>query len=104
MGKKLYVGNLPFSATEDELREIFERHGKVDSVNVIMDRETGRARGFGFVEMAEASAATDAIRALDGTQMGGRALKVNEAQDKRSGGGGGGGRSGGGGFQRRDRN
>ena len=104
MGKKLYVGNLPFSATEDELREIFERHGKVDSVSVITDRETGRARGFGFVEMAEASAAADAIRALDGTQMGGRALKVNEAQDKRSGGGGGGGRSGGGGFQRRDRN
>jgi RNA recognition motif-containing protein len=102
MGKKLYVGNLPFSATEDELREVFERHGKVDSVSVITDRETGRARGFGFVEMADASAASDAIRALDGTQMGGRALKVNEAQDKRSGGGGGG-RSGGGGGGRRDR-
>ena len=105
MGKKLYVGNLPFSATEDELREIFERHGQVESVSVIMDRETGRARGFGFVEMAEASAATDAIRALDGTQMGGRALKVNEAQDKRSGGGGGGGgrSGGGGGFRRNER-
>ena len=103
MGKKLYVGNLPFSATEDELRELFERHGEVASVSVITDRETGRARGFGFVEMAEASAATDAIRALDGTQMGGRALKVNEAQDKRSGGGGGGGGRSGGGFQRRDR-
>jgi RNA recognition motif-containing protein len=100
MGKKLYVGNLPFSTTEDELREIFERHGRVDSVNVITDRETGRPRGFGFVEMAEASAATDAIRALDGTQLGGRALKVNEAQDKRSGGGGGG---GGGGFRRNER-
>jgi RNA recognition motif-containing protein len=98
MGKKLYVGNLPFSTTEDELREIFERHGRVDSVNVITDRETGRPRGFGFVEMAEASAATDAIRALDGTQLGGRALKVNEAQDKRSGGGG-----GGGGFRPRER-
>ena len=91
MGKKLYVGNLPFSATEDELRELFGRHGSVDSVNVIMDRETGRPRGFAFVEMSEASAATDAIRGLDGTQLGGRALKVNEAQDKARGGGGGGG-------------
>jgi RNA recognition motif-containing protein len=102
MGKKLYVGNLPFSVTETELRELFGRHGSVDSVNVITDRETGRPRGFAFVEMSEPSAATDAIRALDGTQLGGRALKVNEAQDKqRSGGGGGGG--GGGGFGRRER-
>ena len=94
MGKKLYIGNLPFSATEDELRELFERHGSVDSINVIMDRETGRPRGFAFVEMSEASAASNAIRALDGTQLGGRALKVNEAQDKPrpSGGGGGGSR------------
>ena len=99
MGKKLYVGNLPFSVTETELRELFGRHGSVDSVNVITDRETGRPRGFAFVEMSEPSAATDAIRALDGTQLGGRALKVNEAQDKRSGGGGG----GGGGFGRRER-
>ena len=91
MGKKLYVGNLPFSVTETELRELFGRHGSVDSVNVITDRETGRPRGFAFVEMSEPSAATDAIRALDGTQLGGRALKVSEAQDKeRSGGGGGG--------------
>jgi cold-inducible RNA-binding protein len=97
MGKKLYVGNLPFSVTEEELRELFGRHGSVDSVSVITDRETGRPRGFAFVEMSEPSAATDAIRALDGTQLGGRALKVNEAQDKRSGGGGGGG--GGGGFR-----
>ena len=101
MGKKLYVGNLPFSVTEAELRELFGRHGSVDSVSVITDRETGRPRGFAFVEMSEPSAATDAIRALDGTQLGGRALKVNEAQDKRSGGGGGGG--GGGGFGRRER-
>ena len=99
MSKKLYVGNLPFSATEDELREIFERHGKVDSVSVITDRDTGRARGFGFVEMAEATAATDAIRALDGTHLGGRTLKINEAQDKRSGGGDSGGRS----FRRSER-
>jgi RNA recognition motif-containing protein len=82
MSKKLYVGNLPFTATEDELRQLFGRHGSVDSVKVITDRETGRPRGFAFVEMSEPSAATDAIRALDGTQMGGRALKVNEAQDK----------------------
>jgi cold-inducible RNA-binding protein len=96
MAKKLYVGNLPFSATEDELRDLFERHGAVDSVKVIMDRETGRPRGFAFVEMSEPSSATDAIRALDGTQFGGRALKVNEAQDKpRPGGGGGGGGMGG---------
>jgi RNA recognition motif-containing protein len=88
MSKKLYVGNLPFTSTEDELRELFGRHGTVDSVSVITDRETGRPRGFAFVEMAEASAASDAIRALDGTQLGGRSLKVNEAQDKQRSGGG----------------
>ncbi len=91
MSKKVYVGNMPFSATEDDLRSLFERHGSVASVNVIMDRETGRPRGFAFVEMDEASAADDAIRALDGSDMGGRSLRVNEAQDKRRGGGGGGG-------------
>jgi RNA recognition motif-containing protein len=100
MSKKLYVGNLPFSATEEELRELFGRHGSVDSVKVITDRETGRPRGFAFVEMSEPSAATDAIRGLDGSQLGGRALKVNEAQDKpRSSGGG---MGGGGGMGRRD--
>ena len=98
MSKKLYVGNLPFSSTEDELRELFARHGSVESVNVITDRETGRPRGFAFVEMSEPSAATDAIRALDGTQLGGRALKVNEAQDRQRSGGG-----GDGGFGRRPR-
>jgi len=91
LSKKLYVGNLPFSATEEELRSLFERHGSIASVNVITDRETGRSRGFGFVEMEEASAADDAMRALDGSDMGGRSLRVNEAQDKRGGGGGGGG-------------
>lgn len=91
MAKKLYVGNIPFSATEDELREVFERHGTVSTVNVITDRETGRPRGFAFIEMDEVSAADDAIRALDGTDMGGRSLRVNEAQDRRGGGGGGGG-------------
>ena len=99
--KKLYVGNLSFSTTEDELRTIFENHGSVASVNVITDRETGRARGFAFVEMEEASAADAAIQALDGTDLGGRNIRVNEAQDKRRGGGGGGGgggyRGGGGG-------
>ena len=97
--KKLYVGNLPFSTTEAELRDLFGRHGSVESVKVITDRETGRSRGFAFVEM-DANGAADAIRALDGTDMGGRSLRVNEAQE-RSGGGGGG---GGGGFRgpRRD--
>jgi RNA recognition motif-containing protein len=97
---KLYVGNLPFSADDDAVRQLFSQHGTVDSVALIMDRETGRPRGFGFVEMPKADAAR-AIQALNGHDMGGRALKVNEAQDKpRSGGGGGGGggyRGGGGG-------
>ncbi len=92
LSKKLYVGNLAFSTTEDDLRNVFEQHGKVESVNVIMDRDTGRSRGFGFVEMDDASAADAAMRALDGSELGGRNLKVNEAQDRQRGGGGGGGR------------
>jgi len=95
LSKKLYVGNLPFSATESDLRSLFQSHGPVASVNVIMDRETGRARGFAFVEMEQANDAANAMRALDGSDMDGRTLRVNEAQDKR-GGGGGGGRGGGG--------
>ena len=91
LSKKIYIGNLPFSVTEQELRDLFGRHGSIDSVSVITDRETGRARGFAFVEMSEESAASDAIRALDGSDMGGRPLRVNEAQDRRGGGGGGGG-------------
>lgn len=98
MGKKLYVGNLPFSATEEQLRELFERHGSVERVNVVTDRETGRSRGFAFVEM-DAASADAAMRALDGSDMGGRALRVNEAHDRRPGGGGGGG--GGGGYRDR---
>ena len=90
MAKKLYVGNLPFSTTEAELREVFEAHGAVESVNVIMDRETGRSRGFAFVEMTDSNSATEAMRALDGSQMGGRSLRVDEAQERRGGGGGGG--------------
>ncbi len=89
MGKKLYVGNLPFSTSEDELRTVFEAHGTVASVNLISDRETGRPRGFGFVEMGEESEAESAIRALDGTDLGGRTVRVNEAQERRGGGGGG---------------
>ena len=85
MSKKIYVGNLPFSSTEADLKDVFSRHGGVESVAVITDRETGRPRGFAFVEMEEASAAQDAIRALDGTDLGGRNIKVNEAQDKNLG-------------------
>ncbi len=91
MSSKLYVGNLSFDSTEADLKDLFGQHGSVESVAVITDRETGRARGFAFVEMSEASAAQDAIRALDGTDFGGRSIKVNEAQDRRGGGGGGGG-------------
>ncbi len=96
--KKLYVGNLPFTATEAEVNEMFGKHGTVHSVALINDRETGRPRGFGFVEMDD-DAAMAAISALNGQDMGGRDLRVNEAQDrpKRSGGGGGGGYGGGGG-------
>ncbi len=83
LGKKLYVGNLPFSITEDELRQAFEKHGGVSSVNVIMDRDTGRPRGFAFVEMAEQSAADNAISAMNGVEMGGRTLRVDVAQERR---------------------
>ena len=89
--KKLYIGNLPFTATEDEIRDLFGAHGDVHSVALINDRETGRPRGFGFIEMDD-DGAMKAQQALDGKEMGGRALKVNEAQDKPRGGGGGGGR------------
>jgi cold-inducible RNA-binding protein len=87
---KIYVGNLPFTATEDQVRELFAAHGTVESVALPNDRETGRPRGFGFVEMSQADAAR-AIQAVNGKELGGRALRVNEAQDKPRGGGGGGG-------------
>ena len=93
MAQKLYVGNLPFSATEDELRDMFSQHGVVLSVTLISDRETGRPRGFGFVEMEDGTAAIDA---LDGSNLGGRDIKVNVARERSGGGGGGGGRGGGG--------
>jgi RNA recognition motif-containing protein len=89
LSKKLYVGNLPFTTTEDELRERFGEHGSVESVRVITDRETGRSRGFAFVEM-DTGGADAAIQALDGRDMGGRSLRVNEAHDRPAGGGGGG--------------
>ena len=94
MSKKIYVGNLPFSATESEIRELFEPHGTVHSVSLIEDRETGRPRGFGFVEMDD-DAADSAISALEGTSLGGRTLNINEARPRPDRGGGGGGRRGG---------
>jgi RNA recognition motif-containing protein len=100
MGSKLYVGGLPYSATEAQLNDVFAAHGTVESARVITDKFTGQSRGFGFVEMATAEEANAAIAALNGTQMDGRTLTVNEAkpQEPRSGGGGGGGgRFGGGG-------
>ena len=92
---KLFVGNLPFSATEESVRELFAAHGTIDSLALINDRETGRPRGFGFIEMSSDDAAK-AMQALNGKNFGGRDLKVNEAQAReRSGGGGGGNRNGG---------
>ena len=87
--KKIYVGNLPFSATEDDVKELFGQHGTVHSVALINDRETGRPRGFGFIEVDD-DALSAMIQNLDGKEMDGRALRVNEAQDKPRGGGGGG--------------
>jgi RNA recognition motif-containing protein len=81
MAKNIYVGNLPWSSTEEELRETFGQYGEVLSAKVIYDRETGRSRGFGFVEMEE-TGAEDAISALDGSSLGGRNLKVNEAKPR----------------------
>jgi cold-inducible RNA-binding protein len=95
--KKLFVGNIPHSTTEAELRTFFEPHGKVDQVSVVTDRDTGRSRGFAFVEMADSGEAEKAIAALNGKELGGRALNINEARPKTAGGGGGfgGGRPGG---------
>ena len=87
MSKKIYVGNLPFTTTEHELRDLFSHHGEVHSVNVIEDRDTGRPRGFAFVEMDEDSADA-AISALGGSDLGGRALNVNEAKPRGDSGGG----------------
>lgn len=101
MGKRIYCGNLSFKATEDDVRQLFSAHGEVTDVHIVMDRETGRSRGFAFVEMATDEAAKAAISALDGQRVQDRPLKVNEAQprEQRGGGfgGGGGGYGGGGG-------
>ena len=97
MSKKIYIGNLSFNTTDAELRRLFEQHGSVDSVSVIMDRETGRPRGFAFVEMSDASSAAAAIQTLNGRELDGRSLRVNEAQERGAGGGGGGFGGGGGG-------
>ncbi|MFH2034895.1 MAG: RNA-binding protein [Candidatus Zixiibacteriota bacterium] len=95
----IYVGNLSFDATEDQLREMFEEFGEVSSANIITDRETGRARGFAFVEMSDESAGKSAIADLNGKEFDGRSLKVSEARPRENnrGGGGGGNRGGGGG-------
>lgn len=103
--KNLYVGNLPHSTTESELRTLFQAHGDIEKVSIVTDRETGRARGFAFVEMTNAGEADKAIAALNGTELGGRTLTINEAKpkaDRPKGGGGGGHRFGGGGGGRDD--
>jgi len=87
--KNIFVGNLDFSATESGLRTLFEPHGTVDRVNVVTDRDTGRSRGFAFVEMRDSAQADQAIAALNGAQLDGRALNVNEAKPKAGGSGGG---------------
>jgi RNA recognition motif-containing protein len=108
MGNKLYVGNLPFSASDDSLREMFAQAGQVESARIITDRDTGRSKGFGFVEMSTEQEASEAIRKFNGTELDGRSLTVNEARPMtpRDGGGrgprdgGGRGHRGGGGRQR----
>ena len=96
--KNIFVGNLDFNTSEDELRQLFQAYGQVDRVSIMTDRDTGRSRGFGFVEMTNAEEGEKAIAALNGNQVGGRTLNVNEARPKveRGGGGGGGGRDRGG--------
>ncbi len=101
MGRKLYVGNLPYSATEQSLREAFGASGTVDSVSVITDRDTGQSKGFAFVEMATDQEAQAATQAMNGQTLDGRQIKVNEAKPRESRGGGGGYGGGGGGYGRR---
>jgi cold-inducible RNA-binding protein len=98
MGKKLFVGGLSWNTTDQGLRDAFSRFGEVSDAKVITDRDTGRSRGFGFVTFQDSGAGEQAVSAMDGTQLDGRTIRVNEAEDRgRSGGGGGGGRGGGGG-------
>ena len=98
MGKKLYVGNLSYRMTDSDLEQLFASHGSVTSAQVIMDRDTGRSKGFGFVEMGSDQDATAAITALNGKEIEGRSLTVNEARPKEDRGGGGGRGAGGGGY------
>src|SRR4051794_38914691 len=103
MGRKLYVGNLPYETAENDLQDLFSKAGTVDTVSVVRDQATGRARGFGFVEMGTDEEAQQAINQLNNAQLGGRSIMVNEARPKTAGGGGGfggGGRDGGGGNRR----
>ena len=95
MGKKLYVGNLPYSVSDSDLQQMFEAHGTVQSAQVIMDRDTGRSKGFGFVEMGSDAEAQAAIAALNGKEVDGRSLTVNEAKPREDRGGGRGGSGGG---------
>jgi RNA recognition motif-containing protein len=97
MGKRIYCGNLSFKATEDDIRNLFAEHGQVESVHIVMDRETNSSRGFAFVEMADDAGAKKAIEALDGYSFQNRNLRVNEAKPREDRGGGGGGYGGGGG-------
>jgi len=97
MGTRLYVGNLPYSVTELELRDLFASLGTITEAKIVTDRDTGRPRGFGFVEMSTEDEARKAIEELNGRDVQGRALAVKEAEDRRGGGGGGGGRGSGGG-------
>lgn len=97
MGKKLYVGNLTYEVSDNDLSKMFEPHGTVESAQIIMDRDTGRSKGFGFVEMKSDQEAQAAITALNGKEVGGRSLTVNEAKPRTESGRGGYGRSGGGG-------
>ena len=90
MGRKLYVGNLPYNLRDSDLQDLFAAHGSVDSAQVIMDRDTGRSKGFGFVEMSSDQEAQAAISALNGRDVDGRNLTVNEARPREEGGGGGG--------------
>ncbi len=99
MSKKIYVGNLPWSTTSNDLTSLFGQYGAVQSAEVISDRETGRSRGFGFVEMADEAGMNAAIQALNGHDMDGRPLTVTEARERTPRPGGGGGRSGGGGYR-----
>src|SRR6266446_718774 len=102
--KNIFVGNLSFGATEDSVRSMFQAYGTVDRVNLITDRDTGQARGFGFVEMSNSAEGDRAIAELNGRELDGRALNINEARPKADRGfGGGGGNRGGGGGQRRNR-